>query len=872
MLILKEYQQKALTALESYLQRVTRLGDPDTAFYEFTRDASGQGTPFIPVRELPGVPYVCLRLPTGGGKTLLACHSIAVAKHSYLGTDYPLILWLVPSNAIRDQTLAALRDRAHPYRQALDQYLGAVTVLDLTEALHVQRATLDSTTTIIVSTLQAFRVEDTDGRRVYEDNGSLMTHFDGYPVEALSTLECWENGEIVRSLANILALRQPLVIVDEAHNARTELSFTTLSRFRPSAIIEFTATPDTETNPSNVLYAASAAELQAEDMIKMPILLDSRRDWRQLLAVAIERRRYLEAKAQEEWRARGEYLRPIMLLQAEPSYRDRESVTVEVLETTLIDEFSIPAEQVARATGTDRGLDGVDILSMTSPIRYVITVQALREGWDCPFAYVLCSVAESRSSTAIEQILGRLMRLPHAHRKEMDDLNQAYAFVRSAHFAEAATALVDGLVRNGFDPLDAATMVRPEQPVQQDLGPLWSTLGAGQEPVRIVVSAPPDLSRLPASLAAKLSITQSGDLLLREWMSAEEHRALLACYKNHADQKAVNTAYELAQRFDTRTLAEKGETFSLPMLAFRQGAMLEDLGLTHFMEHRWELAQRDASLSEGEYAPPVSDGQQFEIYVSDEGRLAQRYVQSVHQQMRFLSSEVSWTEADLVYWLDRHIPHLDVSPDDSGPFLVKAVQYLVYGRQLEFSQLVQDRYRLAASIAAKINRYRQEARSEALQSFLLPQSPVCVTPELCFTYDPARYPYNRPYQGNYTWAKHYYPVVGDLKSEGEEFECARYLDILEEVKVWVRNPDQSSLAFSLQTTTDRFYPDFVCRLKDGRYLVVEYKGLVYRTNDDSQEKNIIGELWEKRSGGSCLFIMVSDRQYDSIAAKVRGRY
>ena len=107
-----------------------------------------------------------------------------------------------------------------------------------------------------------------------------------------------------------------------------------------------------------------------------------------------------------------------------------------------------------------------------------------------------------------------------------------------------------------------------------------------------------------------------------------------------------------------------------------------------------------------------------------------------------------------------------------------------------------------------------------------------------------------------------------MKSTGEEFECARYIDTLDEVAYWVRNPERSSKAFSLQTATDRFYPDFVCRLQDGRYLVVEYKGEVYRTTDDSKEKNSLGELWEKRSNGTCLFLMVSDRNYDAILAKV----
>lgn len=61
-----------------------------------------------------------------------------------------------------------------------------------------------------------------------------------------------------------------------------------------------------------------------------------------------------------------------------------------------------------------------------------------------------------------------------------------------------------------------------------------------------------------------------------------------------------------------------------------------------------------------------------------------------------------------------------------------------------------------------------------------------------------------------------------------------------------------------------FYPDFVAELIDGRLLVVEYKGEVYKTNDDSREKNTVGEGWANRSGGKCLFLM-------GVAKDAKGR-
>jgi type III restriction enzyme len=147
-----------------------------------------------------------------------------------------------------------------------------------------------------------------------------------------------------------------------------------------------------------------------------------------------------------------------------------------------------------------------------------------------------------------------------------------------------------------------------------------------------------------------------------------------------------------------------------------------------------------------------------------------------------------------------------------------------------------------------------------------------VTPEKCFSFDQYSYPYSRLYKGAFQFDRHYYPQVGDLDADGEEFDCAQYIDtMLPEVKFWVRNLERRPAhSFWLQTSTDKFYPDFVCQLNDGRYLVIEYKGEHLWSNDDSKEKRNIGELWARRSNGRCLFIMPKGKDFEAIRAKVRG--
>jgi len=187
---------------------------------------------------------------------------------------------------------------------------------------------------------------------------------------------------------------------------------------------------------------------------------------------------------------------------------------------------------------------------------------------------------------------------------------------------------------------------------------------------------------------------------------------------------------------------------------------------------------------------------------------------------------------------------------------------------------VHEKYRLRDAIAAKIDTYRQSMKYSGFQQILAQEfaSRLEVSPEVAFHYDPKQYPANWYYEGRYQFQKHYYPQVGELKAEGEEFECARRLDLLPQVKFWVRNLNrQPNYSFWLQTSTDKFYPDFVAQLNDGRWLVMEYKGQQFLDSADTKEKKTVGELWEARSKGKCLFRMATAANLDRLENLVEGK-
>jgi type III restriction enzyme len=796
---------------------------------------------------------------------LLACLAVPVAQRELLLQERSVVLWLVPSKTIQEQTLKALRDRSHAYRQTLDNALGEVTVLDLSEALYANQATYDAGTVIVVSTLQAFRVSDKDGRKVYESSGALQHHFTGLPHETLDSLEKSEAGAVAYSLANVLRLRRPVVIVDEAHNARTSLSFDTLARFRPSCILELTATPATGEAPSNVLAHVSARQLAAEDMIKLPIRLETRPDWEQLLSDAVALREGLERDAKAEEKITGEALRPIMLIKAERRDKVRETLTVDVVEKALREQCKVPAEWIVRATGDERGLDDIDIFAADCPVRFVITVDALKEGWDCSWAYVLCSVAEMKSDTAIEQIIGRVLRLPQARRKQTPSLNRAYAFATSSNFSLTARALEDALVEgNGFNPLEAKDLIVTPSPTQGSLD-LPATRTA--PPTTFDLGVVPETAAWTPALSAKVKVdAKAGTVTIVAPLTPEEVKQAAAGFVMDTHREgfvaAVAKHAKATEQIFTSP-AERGVRLAVPMLCLERQGTLELLDETHFLERPWSL--RDY-LENPVQLPGKADEERAgygEIALTEKGKVQWKFGNELADQLKLIEVSDNWTEARLVDWFDRNIPHPDLGADETGVYIANIVaQWQCQGWPL--GRLVRERFPLRAVIEKHIQECRRDAKIRAYQEVLFDgaSGPITVNAERVFAFDPDRYPARWVCERSDDFRKHYHRQVGELGPKGEEFECALYLDHLSEVAVWVRNLErQPDKSFWLPTSTDRFYPDFVCKLRDGRILVVEYKGAHLSTADDAKEKRLLGQLWAERSGGVGVFVMPEGKDF-----------
>lgn len=874
-LSLKVYQQRALSSLAQFLEDA-RLTGPESAF-EKNVDP-GLVTTYKPMPGMEATPYVCLRIPTGGGKTVMGAHIIQASGDAYLERTYPLVMWMVPTTQIKTQTLEAFKDTRHPYRQELDDAFGGnVAVFDVEDFTHIRPADLGTKVCVVISTMAALRVENQDGRKVYEHHEDLESHFAG-SVSDLPYLEQNQSGKAIASFANLLKLHGPLVITDEAHNANTPLSYEVYQRLGAKLVVELTATP--EATKSNVLVSVSAFELKVANMIKFPVVLKEHvGQWEAAVGSAVARRNELGKTALNE----PDYIRPILLIQAENA---KGTATVEEVKRHLIDNEKVPEKAIAIATGDQREIDGVDLFAKDCPIEVIITKQALKEGWDCSFAYVFCSVAQVKSDKDIQQLLGRVLRMPYATRRKQETMNKAYAHVTTTHFNLAAAELTKSLIDIGFNPLEAVGAVQREPTPGPGLG-----LQGGANPVptppktTVAVSKPPDLTNVPERDQGNVVFVpnregRGGTVEITGEVddSTVEAITLAAPAKEREDVAATIERHQIASKA-VKAPSQNGVVFSVPRLCVMEQGELEFIesgavppGFT------WDLLAYPPDLSSLKFN---ADSQTFEVDLVDEKVTYTKIDDDVNTYLPGFAKDR--TEADLVGWLDQKIRDPAVKQPVLREWVRRAISGLSQDRGFSLSQLLNGQFVLRRKLSEQLQIAKVEALKDGFQQALFGDAAEVVVsdePDAMFTYpaDMTLYPAHSYYQGGtYRFRKHYYPFVGDLQWKtaggkvGEEFLCAQAIDQLDEVEFWVRNlVDRSQ--FWMPTAKQRTYPDFVARLKDGRLLVVEYKGGDRYSSDTEKEKRMVGGLWATKSKGKGIYLMaqLKDEKGNSVTEQLKA--
>ena len=853
---LKSYQKKVIADLTRYLELLNETKRDAAAFRLFWQEKSAPALGRYQ-NVIPGVPNLCFKVPTGGGKTFIACNAVRPIFDALPATKTKAVVWLVPSDAILTQTAKALKDTSHPYRQKIDvDFGGRVEVYTKQELLNGQNFNPTAITeqlSVMVLSYDSFRGRGKEGLKAYQENSNLAEFAKvlGKPDSPIEKADETALFQIINQL-------NPLVIVDESHHARSELSLEMLENFNPCFVLDLTATPKKE---SNIISYVDAVQLKNEHMVKLPVIVYNRDSQSEVLIDAIDLRNKLEEIANAEYARTGKYIRPIALFQAQPKGKE-DATTFEKLRDKLVDK-GIPAEQIAIRTADVNELKNTDLMSANCPIRYIITVNALKEGWDCPFAYILASLANKTSQVDVEQILGRILRLPHTSQHTQSALNMSYVLTSSNDFNNTVAHIVKGLNSAGFSDKDyrigePAKPQAPEQPAEQ------ITLPDPQEASE-PESAEDDFAWLDdKSIGAELErrreqaqtpeTAQKADTMLDA--AAEVEKAYTdAIQQTDNDPILDNLPWEVRDKVKTYEVnpqfREDIETLQIPQFFLKVEQSL-------FTDGSFELLDKEM-LAEGftlkgkaydiDFAAADDEIREIDVREQDGGlpkvfkmeSAEQRYfkewfnnlppesrVRQCKEMMFKQLNKLNMVDAaELRAYINRIVDDMD-----------KAQLAAMEKAPLGYAAKIRDKIEtlLEAHYRETFDKWLETERIVCMPSFRLPTS-------------------IHPASNTAIYARSLYTAEdGDMNKLEQKLVVE--LTALPNVRWWHRNIARQGFAIN---GFIKHYPDILIMTQSGKLICAETKG-DYLKNDNSREKIALGLAWRTAAGKDFRYYMVFENE------------
>ncbi|MEM6505834.1 MAG: DEAD/DEAH box helicase family protein [Planctomycetota bacterium] len=484
---LKSYQQDVVERVERYLRTLAEHQAQGERYASRAAwDDMGLGTYFERKNGLgKDLPQFCIKVPTGGGKTLIATQVLGSIYRTVLQNrrGAGIVLWVVPSDQIYRDTLARLRDRDDLYRIALEHAIGRR--IELWEKQDIRRITpgqVRECLNILVIKLASANRQTKDDLKFFQDGGGNVTlHFppeddataQAELLEKFPNLDAFDDprgGKLIKtSIGNLVRLHEPPVILDEQQTAATRLARQTLEGLNPSLIVQLSATPKavklkdkSEIRP-NIICRVTGQDLLDEEMIKLPMNIASsgQSSWHNALTDARDKRESLARQAAEY--AMGHdmdrLIRPIVLVQAERTGKDQRGKKVngrQVIHTEDVREYlqqrlGVSGSAIAVKSSATDDIEGINLMDPGCPIEWIITKDALGVGWDCPFAYVLVSLNNTGSAQSMTQLIGRVLRQPHQHKTGVAALDESYVYCLHKRANTIASEVKAALEDEGFE-------------------------------------------------------------------------------------------------------------------------------------------------------------------------------------------------------------------------------------------------------------------------------------------------------------------------------------------------------------------------------------------------------------------------------------
>lgn len=859
---LKSYQHKVILDLENYLLYLQQHKRTDKAFNQYWEDRIGAYNPITGhgmqhyKNNIPDAAHVCIKVPTAGGKTFIACNALHTIFNAGSSNIPKVVVWLVPWSNLLSQTVAALSNPDHPYRQKLNTLFNhRVNVYekkDLLQGSNFNPTVVKEQLSIIVMSFGSLRAKNKEDRKVYQQNGQLAS-FASHYVNTETLLEDADET----SLINVIRSMRPVVVVDESHNAESILSVDMLKALNPSFVLDLTATPK---NNSNIISLVPAIELKKEHMVKLPVIVYNHHDKTDVVNSALHLQRKLEALAIEQEKKGGRYIRPIVLFQAQPKTGE-ENITYERLKKQLL-QTGIPEKQIKIKTATLDELKGEDLLSRGCEVRYIITINALKEGWDCPFAYVLASLADKSSAVDVEQILGRVLRQPYVTRHTAPLLNVSYVLTASAKFNDTLQNIVKGLQAAGFSDRDyrevdlmpqAEKEIEQHQPLNNFLFPEQAAPAFDTDLDMKRISFEPDSSApLPNSII-NVAIDEITAL------AQEESAALEATIHEQSSQPADNNMFEeMGDKIKRYRLTEINRAhvagISLPQffLSVLQGTIFgtgKQLLSQEPLLHRFKLSNEDIKI---DFEQLSSDLYKVDIEETGKSEYDARFTRIDDMMVKepvigyILSKPRENQIKDIAHQLIHIVGDMYPIPDQEIRIYIERVLGSLNPEQLQDILLRKHTYsdKIKARIRLHADKHAEERFDELIKVGKVHAGPSWNFPEQIVP-------------GNLGAS-----IAGSLyEREGamNNFETTVISNIaaLPNIVFWHRNLGKGK-GFCINGYKSNHYPDFIVGTKSGRIILIETKG-DDRDNSDSEAKCRLGNKWAELAGERFNYFMVFDK-------------
>ena len=867
---LKNYQKLVLKDVDAYLDALMKTDGINAAWKEYWASKGIGGGFAAYCDDLGGAPNVCIKVPTGGGKTFLAASSVKTVFDKLPTGKTKFVVWLVPSDAILTQTVANLSNPNHPYRQRLDRdFGGCVNIYTKEQLLNAQNfkpTDVMENLSIAIFCYASIRAnpKSKDDKKIYQENGNLLGFADIFNDKELLLADTPDTA-----LLQVIRQMNPVVVVDESHNAKSELSIAMLQNLNPSFVLSMTATP---TKRSNIISYVNARELKKENMVKLPVVVYNRPDRKSVIYDAVKLRGVLELKAKAEAASGGDYVRPIVLFQAQPKNTE-DSATFEKVKAKLV-AIGIKAEEIAIKTADKDDLKTVDLTAPNCPVRYIITVNALKEGWDCPFAYVLASLANKTSQVDVEQIVGRILRQPYARKHGEKLLNMSYVLACSADFQTTVKSVVDGLNGAGFSASDYRVAEASDMETVSSSEPVQSTLDVSSEAKSYELSnedSEDDLSDVPDE---KIDIPRQDDVEAQTNIDASIGEIINTAEAQGDDYEQSNKEdggehlFNLGgssvkiQRMQPEFAAEAAQ-LEIPQFMVQDDAgffggdeLLVPLNETALLDG-FTLVAKDAAVP---FNLAVSGAVRIDI--SESGDVTPKCKQLTKSELEYFSAQLATKTTDdrINALLDMVATQLDSKIDfcqkkEIKDYVVRVAQQLPAAERNQLSLEFLPSF--VQCVRDKIDKLAKQHKKSAFNDKINQNAVVCKAnyklPQTIQPISAVTYIEKSLYAGEYD----------DMNQE--ELSLIQAIASKDNVKWWHRIKDRKG--FCINGFTNH-YPDFMVYTDKGNVVMVEYKG-ADRDGSDSQAKAELGRIWADNAGQKYKYFMVFLKDGDAVQGALK---